>query len=229
MSSRARRLGGALLLLALLSLVAAAFASADSGPPHFTKRTLHKAGISNPTPAPIAPTPFFRLTAKLSPFNSTSSASGHWEGSLVHLVVVNGQMASVPGCSITVPKAPPGKPTPPHTHTIACKAGGVPPTTVTTTGNHWLLGWRLSYSNLSSTVSGAEIRINAPTSAPVAAAPLCSHCTPGKFGHTTLTDSQAKAILAGEGQVIVSTTSNPGGEISGTIVKFTTKTASGHH
>jgi hypothetical protein len=189
---------------------------------------LHKVGISHPSTPQIAPTPFFRLTAKLSPLSSTSSASGHWDGILVHLVVVNGQVAAIPGCSVTVPKTPPGKPTPPHTHTIACKASGVPPTTVTTTGNHWILGWRLSYSNLSSAVSGAQIHINAPTTAPVAAAPLCSHCAPGKFGHTTLTDSQAKAILAGEGQVVVSTTNNPDGEISGTIVKAAPKTAAHH-
>src|SRR5581483_2592075 len=100
MSSRARRLGGALLLLALLSLVGAAFASADQGPPAKNDQgKLHKVGISNPSTPQIAPTPFLRLTAKLSPLSSTSSASGRWDGMLVHLVVVNGQVPAITGCS----------------------------------------------------------------------------------------------------------------------------------
>ena len=44
-------------------------------------------------------------------------------------------------------------------------------------------------------------------------------CVSGKFGRTLLTDDQAKAILKGDGSIVVSTTGSPGGEISGPIVK----------
>jgi hypothetical protein len=235
MSSRARRLGGALSLLALLSLVAAALASASSPPPPITQTSpgkVRKVGQSDPkapTNAPAAHAIGYRLSAKLAPSSSTSSATGRWDGVLVHTIgtVRNGTMPSVPGCSVTGPK--PGKPgqpgAPPRAsgipHTIKCKGGAVPPFTVPSgSGQHWILGWKLTYSNLSSAVSGAQIRITAPTgSAPVAAAALCSTCTSGKFGRTMLTDDQAAAILKGEASVVVSTANNPDGEISGPIVK----------
>lgn len=247
MSSRARRVGGALLLLALLSLVAAAFAWAGSPPAPITQTTpmgqappgkLRKVGQSTPT----APAPSrllgYRLTAKLSPSSSTSTATGHWAGILVHVFgpVRNGQMASVPGCSVTSPKpkpSAPGQPVVPKNatkvppHTVTCKGGTVPSITVPGSGVHWILGWKLTYASLSSAVTGAQITITAPTgSAPVAAAPLCSTCTSGRFGHTTLTHDQAQAIVNGEASVVVSTADNPAGEISGPIVKITPKTAS---
>lgn len=240
MSSRARRLGGALLLLALLSLVAAAFASAGSPPgtpiSGTTPGKVRKVGQSNPnapTNAPAVHAIGYRLTAKLAPSSSTSTASGRWDGVLVHTIgtVKNGQMPSVPGCSVTAPK--PGGPgqAPPRQqgipHTIKC-GGAVPPFSVPGSGQHWILGWKLTYSNLSSAVTGAQIHITtAAGAAPVAAATLCSSCTSGKFGRTMLTDDQAGAILKGQASVVVSTANHPDGEISGTIVKASTAATHG--
>jgi len=236
MSRRARRLGGALSLLALLSLVAAALASAGSPPgtpiSGTTPGKVRKVGQSNPnapTNAPAVHAVGYRLTAKLAPSSNTSTATGRWDGVLVHTTgtVKNGTMPSVPGCSVTGPKpGQPGQPgAPPRQsgipHTIKCGgAGAVPPFTVPSGGNHWILGWKLTYSNLSSAVSGAAIHFTPPTgAAPVSSASLCSTCTSGKFGRTTLTDDQAAAILKAQASVVVSTANNPSGEISGPIVK----------
>lgn len=216
-------------MLALLSLVATAFASADAGPPlKGSQGKLRKAGTSSPGAAPISPLVGYRLSAKLTPTSgSGSSATGQWTGVIVH--VVNGHVPSIPGCSTSAPKqAGPHTGVPTRPNIMKCTVGGGTTITVPGAGNHWLIGWKLTYSNLSSAVSGAQIHINAPTSAPVAAAPLCSTCTSGKFGHSALTEAQAKAIESGEGQVVVSTTNNPGGEISGAIVKVALKAASHH-
>jgi len=236
MSGRARRLGGALSLLALLSLVAAALASAGSPPgapiSGTTPGKVKKVGQSNPnapTNAPAVHAIGYRLSAKLAPSSSTSTATGRWDGVLVHTTgtVKNGTMPAAPVCSVTGPKpGHPGSPgAPPRQsgipHTIKCGgAGAVPPFTVPAGGDHWILGWKLTYSNLSSAVSGAAIHFTPPSgAAPVSSAALCSTCTAGKCGRTTLTDDQAAAILKGEASVVVSTANNPSGEISGPIVK----------
>src|SRR5207249_3138459 len=91
---------------------------------------------------------------------------------------------------------------------------------VPASGQHWILGWRLTYTNVASSVNGADVRIAAPGKAPAVAATLCGPCTSGKFGRTTLTDDQASALLKGEGSVVVRTASNPDGELSGQIVKM---------
>src|SRR5437763_2550553 len=232
MSRRAGHLGGALSLLALLALVAAGLAEAGSPPGPITSTSpgkVRKVGQSNPT----APTQSagavhaigYRLAAKLAPASSTSTATGHWDGVLVHTIgtVRNGQMPSIPGCSVTAPK--PGGPgqAPPRQsgipHQIKC-GGAVPPFTVPGSGQHWILGWKLTYSNLSSAVTSADIHVSvAAGAAPVAAANLCSTgCVSGKFGRTTLTDDQANAILKGQGSVVVATANNTSGEIRGPII-----------
>jgi CHRD domain-containing protein len=243
MSRRARRLGGALSLLALLALVAATLAQAGSPPAPITSTSpgkLQKVGQSNPNAPTQAASPVraigYRLAAKLAPTgNAPSSATGHWDGVLVHTigVVRNGQMPSVPGCSVTAPK--PGGPgqAPPRQsglpHQIKCSGGAVPPFTVPGSGQHWILGWKLTYSNLSSAVSSADIHVTvAAGAAPIAAANLCTTCVSGKFGRTTLTDDQANAILKGEGSVVVSTANNPSGELSGQIVRVQTTTGAVH-
>jgi hypothetical protein len=171
----------------------------------------------------------YRLTAKLAPMgNAPTQATGHWDGVLVHTVglVRNGQMPSIPGCSVTGPaKGGPGQAPPRQSglpHQIKCGGpSAVPPFSVPGSGNHWILGWRLTYSNLSSAVTSADIHVTVPAgSAPVAAANLCGACVSGKFGRTTLTDDQANAILNGQGSVVVSTANNSSGEISGQIVKM---------
>jgi len=234
MSTRAGRLGGALSLLALLALTAAGLAAASSPPGAPVKGStpgkITKVGQADPkaTAAPPATHAIgYRLAAKLAPSSSTSSAAGHWDGVLVHTIgtVRSGSMPSVPGCSVTAPR--PGQPgqAPPRAsgipHQIKC-GGAVPPFSVPAgSGQHWILGWRLSYSNLSSAVTSADIHVAvASGAAPVAAANLCSTgCTSGKFGRTMLTDDQAAAILKGQGSVVVSTANNTNGEISGPITQ----------
>ncbi len=236
MSSRAGRLGGALSLLALFALTAAALATASSPPAPVGPAKpgkVHKVGQSDPRSGTASPGAVhavgYRLTAKLTPSAGSSTASGRWDGVLVHTVgtVKSGAMPSVPGCSVTAPKpGAPGNPgSPPRSsgvpHTIKCK-GNVPPFAVPGSGQHWILGWRLSFTNLSSAVNGADIRLNSPGAAGALAANLCGPCTSGKFGRTTLTDDQASALLKGNGYVVVRTVNSPSGEISGQIVKAAT-------
>jgi CHRD domain len=242
MSRTARRLGGALSLLALLALVAAGLATggtppAPVGPSKPGK--ISKVGQSNPRSATALPGAIhavgYRLTARLAPTTGSSAATGRWDGVLVHTVgtVKAGAMPSIPGCSVTAPKqGRPGQPgSPPRAsgipHKIKCSGGAVPPFAVPGTGKHWILGWRLSFANLSSAVTGAEIRLNAPGAAGAFATNLCGSCTSGKFGRTTLTDDQASALLKGDAYVVVDTVNSPGGEISGQIVKLVPQPAHG--
>jgi len=84
----------------------------------------------------------------------------------------------------------------------------------------------LTYDNLSSSVTAANIRVTVATGqAPIAPATLCTTCVSGKFGRTLLTADQANAVINGNGSVVVNTTNNPDGEISGPIVKVTAPTA----
>jgi hypothetical protein len=236
MSTRARLLGGALSLLALLALTAAGLASAASPPPPLGKAKSGKVTkVGQTTPGAAAPAGSinavgYRLSANLTPASSTSSASGQWHGVLIHTVGVvrNGQMPSIPGCSVTAPKpGGPGQPTPRQSgipHRIKCGAGAgtgaVPPFSVPGSGNHWILGWSLTYSNLSSAVSSADILVTAPAgAAAVSPANLCTTCTSGKFGRTLLTAAQADAIIKGQASVVVGTANNPNGEISGRIIQ----------
>jgi len=235
MSRRAGFLGGALLLLALLALTAAGIATASPSPgqPVNSSRPgkVSKVGQSNPaassSSAGAVHAVGYRLTAKLAPASNTSQATGRWDGVLIHTVglVHNGPMPSIAGCSVTAPRpGGPGQPSPRQSglpHRIKCNgAGPVPPFTVPGNGNHWILGWVLTYNHLSSAVTSADVHIAVPAgAAPVTAANLCGACVSGKFGRTTLTDDQANAILKNEASVVVSTAHNPGGEISGPIVK----------
>ena len=233
MSTRARLLGGALSLLALLALTAAGLASAASPPPPFGPAKPGKVTrVAQTAPAPAAAGSVhalgYRLSAKLAPASSTSAASGHWDGVLVHTVgvVQNGVMPSIAGCSVTSPKAGgPGQSPPRQSgipHRIKCggPAGAVPPFAVPGSGNHWILGWKLTYDKLSSAVSRADILVTAAAgAAAVAPMNLCTTCTSGKFGRTILTADQANAILHDRSSVVVRTTNNPGGEISGPITQ----------
>src|SRR5262249_25849501 len=113
-STRARLLGGALSLLALLALTAAGLASAASPPPPSTQGKL--AGPAKPgqmtrigqtTPGTAAAAGSinavgYRFSANLTPSSSTSAATGRCIGGLIHTVgvVPNGVMPSVPGCSV---------------------------------------------------------------------------------------------------------------------------------
>jgi hypothetical protein len=226
MSKRARRLGGALSVLALLSLVAAVLASAATGPPLVPKPgKVRLVGQSSPTPVAIGPTHVlaYVFSAKLTPTGASSSAGGQWLGMLIHSFgpVQNGQLGTT-GCSVSTPKAAPGPPNRGGApHRITCGAS-LPTVSVPSAGNHWILAWRLTYQHLSSPVSGASVHITAnPGSAPIASASLCSSsCASVHVGRTTLTDAQAMAVVKTEATVVVSTTQNPGGEISGPIERL---------
>jgi hypothetical protein len=225
-------------MLALLALIAAALASAASPPPPVGPAKpgkITKVGQSNPN-APTTRNPVrpigYRLTAQLAPSGTTSQAKGQWDGVLVHTVGVvrNGAMPSIPGCSVSAPKkGGPGQAPPRQSglpHQIKCGNGAVPPFAVPGSGNHWILGWKLAYSSLSSAVTSADLRVAvAAGAAPIAPEKLCSACVSGKFGRNVLTDDQADAILKGNGSIVVNTTNNPSGEISGPIVKVDTTTA----
>jgi CHRD domain len=240
MIRRAGRTGGALSLLGLLALVAAGLAAAGAPPAPVGPAKpgkVRRVGQSSPgqTSAPAGVHAIgYRLTAKLTPSSSSSTASGRWDGVLVHMIgtVKAGAIPSIPGCSVTAPKSgAPGNgvPRPRQSgipHRIKCSGNAVPPFAVPGGGQQWILGWKLSYTNLSSTVNGADIRLNSPGAAGALAATLCGPCT-GKFGRTTLTDDQAAALLKGNGYVVVRTATNQDGEISGQIVKFAPTAA--HH
>jgi hypothetical protein len=229
MGKRAGRVGGALSLLALLVLVSTGLASAGNGTPIGPSQPgkITKVGQSQPgqTTAPRAVhATGYRLAANLTPSSTSSTATGHWDGILVHVVgvVKNGTMPSIPGCSVTAPK--PGGPgqAPPRAsgvpHQIKC-SGPVPPFIVPGSGVHWILGWRLTFSNLSSAVTGTDMRIQLPGQASAVAATLCGACVSHQFGHLTVTDDQADSLLKGYGSIVVRTANSPSGEISGPIVK----------
>ena len=86
----------------------------------------------------------------------------------------------------------------------------------------------MSYTGLSSPVTGADIRFKSSVgAAPVVAVKLCAPCSAGKLTRTTLTQDQARALLKGNGSVVVQTTNNPDGEISGQITAPTVILATG--
>jgi hypothetical protein len=225
-------------LLGLLVLVSASLANAGGTPISPAQPgKVTKVGQSQPgqTTAPRAVhTIGYRLAATLTPASSSSTAAGHWDGILVHVVgvVKNGTMPSIPGCSVTAPKAGGPGQAPPRAsgvpHQIKC-GGAVPPFVVPGSGNHWILGWRLTYSNLSSTVTGTDLHIQLPGQASAVAATLCASCAARQSGHLTVTDDQADSLLKGYGSIVVRTTNSPNGEISGAIVKApaTAKTTTG--
>lgn len=228
MSTRARRVGGALSLLALLALVTAGLASAGSAPP-ITKTQpgkVRQVGQSTPTAGVRTVHALgYRLTANLTPTGITSGATGRWDGVLIHTVgiVHPGVMPSIPGCTIVGQAKPggPGQPTPRASgipFRVKCN-GPVPVVPVPGSGQHWILAWKLTYSHLSSTVSGADLRISVPGAAPAVAATLCTSCTSGKIARTTLSADQANSLLKGDGSVVVRTANFPSGEISGPIVR----------
>jgi hypothetical protein len=135
-------------------------------------------------------------------------------------------MPSIPGCSVSAPKAGGPGQAPPRAsgvpHQIKC-GGAVPPFVVPGSGNHWILGWRLTYSNLSSAVTGTDMQIQVPGQASTVAATLCGACAARASGHLTVTDDQANDLLKGYGSIVVRTANSPNGEISGPIVQVTAK------
>src|ERR1700693_3462948 len=104
MIRRAGRTGGALSLLALLALVATDLATAGAppapvGPAKPGKvRLVGQGGPGHTSAAPAGVHAIgYQLAAKLAPSNSTSTASGRWDGVLVHTIgtVQSGAMPSI--------------------------------------------------------------------------------------------------------------------------------------
>ena len=201
MSRRARRLGGALSLLALLALAAAGLATAGSAPSPAQPGKVSSTPTHAAASPAMVPAIAIRLTAKLAPASGASAPSGRWDGLLAHTF---GRSQEAPGC---VPVRSIGTP------------GGAGQ--VTCGRQLWVLGWKVSYTGLSSPVTGADIRFKSSSvgAAPVIAVKLCGPCSAGKLTRTTLTQDQARALLKGNASVVVQTTNNPDGEISGQIVR----------
>ena len=198
MSTRAGRLGGALSLLALLALVAAGLATAGSSPGPAQPGKVSGAPTQAAASPALVPAIALRLTAKLAPSSGASTPSGRWDGLLAH-TFNRGQ--SGPGC-------------------LPVRSIGTPAGQVACGRQQWTLAWRVSYTGLSSAVTGADIRFtSAAGAAPVVAVKLCAPCSVSKLTRTTLTEVQARALLKGNGSVVVKTTNNPDGEISGQIVR----------
>jgi hypothetical protein len=226
-------------MLALLALVGAAVATADdNNPPQNhasgkmyppTSKTARMVGQTAPSPsAPKTPalnTQAYRLTAKLAGTDTT--ASGHWEGFLVHTtgIVQNGVVRTAPGCNVTgLPNRPvqpqPDMPSPRvRGHRLVCR--GFPPFGIPGSGNHWLLVWKLVYTGLSGAPTGTDIRLSSPGAAGALVATICNPCVSGKFGRVDVPADQAQALADGHGFVVVRTAEKPDGEISGPIVRST--------
>lgn len=151
-----------------------------------------------------------RLTATLTPTSTASTGSGSWQG----VLVFRGARSGRPAINVPCFKFPKG-----FTPKKPLRCGQIAPARPGTSA-HWIVAWRLTYQQLSSTVTGADIRVAAtPGAAPTIAANLCKTCVPGKVQLTNLTDAQANAVLAGRGSVVVQTVSAPDGALSGAIVK----------
>jgi hypothetical protein len=246
MSTRARRLLGALSLLALLVLVAAAVATAEDGTPIVKGQATQRSGanmadggkvrkVGQTQPAPSAPkahavnTQAYRLTATLAGTDTT--ASGHWMGWLVHTngMLTSGVVRTAPACSVNGPPNRPVKPQHPAQPSrasgprIACRP--FPSAPLPASGNHWTLFWKLTYNALSGPSTGTDIRVSAPGAAPSAAgallATICSPCVSGKFARMEVDADQAQALIDNRGFVVVRTAAKPDGEISGAITRAT--------
>jgi hypothetical protein len=147
----------------------------------------------------MVPAIAIRLTAKLAPSSGASAPSGRWDGLLAHTF---DRSQTAPSC-------------------LPVRSIGTPAGQVACGRQLWTLGWKVSYTGLSSAVTGADIHFASPSAgaAPVAAVKLCAPCSANKLTRTTLTVDQARALLKGNGSVVVRTANKPDGEISGQIVR----------
>jgi CHRD domain len=197
MKTRRRGLLGGVGLLGLVAAVAAVGASVGS------------ASVARA----VARDPVVRLTADLKPIGAQSSASGRWDA-----VLVSRGARAAKTFTIPCPKPPP-KGAPPPTHVFKC---GTTMTAGEARPGYSALVWRLSVKQLSSPVTAVDVRLAAsPGAAPTLAATLCTtSCTAARTQVASLTTTQAQALAAGRGSVVVHTANAPDGELSGTIVKL---------
>ncbi len=83
----------------------------------------------------------------------------------------------------------------------------------------WRLVWRLTYSGLTGAPTAIELHTGAPGHVGPEIQPLCTSCG-GVMPHGTINNlapTDARALLSGQGYVVVDTAANPNGEIRGQI------------
>jgi len=83
-----------------------------------------------------------------------------------------------------------------------------------TSGNTVVMRWQLSVSKLSGPVTRATLR--SPGSQKIVF-PLCSPCSAKSSGQLALIGSMWKRIVSKGGTIVISTRSNPAGELRGTL------------
>ena len=191
MSMRARRLGGAFSLLALLALVAVGLATAASPPPpagappkpgkvpprraerpHPNPATSGGVHACNRLPAVRQADTLEQLVDRLRPLGRRAGAHRrHRQGGRDAVrpgLLGDGAEAGRTRQSglASARERRPAQNQVQRQRSATVRRPGLP-------GQHWILGWRISYTGLSSAVNGADLRLNAPGAAGVLAATLC--------------------------------------------------------
>ena len=88
---------------------------------------------------------------------------------------------------------------------------------MTRSGPTVTLVWRLTFTGLTGSATGAHIHIGARGVAGPVAVPLCGPCRNGRRGTTALRGAVLAALEAGRAYVNVHTSSNQAGEVRGQI------------
>jgi hypothetical protein len=200
---RTRRLSVLVSLSAAVSLAAAGLAVAATSVPGVATvgyRLAAQLTVAQEVPAATAP----------------ASAKGHFDALLVRAGPARTTgVGSLPsGCKFVKPLRS-GLP-----YRVVC-AGGVVVTLPRTTGVHWMLAWRLTFSGLSGPATAAHIHLGIQGQAGAVAITLCGPCSSTSRGSDTVTQAQATALLHGSTYVNVHTTKNGNGEIRGQIERTT--------
>jgi hypothetical protein len=200
-SKRTRRLSVLVSLSAAVSLAAAGWAVAAPGAlgvPAVGYRLAAQLTVAQEVPAATAP----------------AAAKGHFDAVLVRTGPgrTTGVGSLPPGCKFVKPLRS-GLP-----YRVVC-SGGVVVTLPRTTGAHWMLAWKLTFSGLSGPATAAHIHLGIVGHAGDVAIPLCGPCSASNRGSAVVTPAQATALLHGATYANVHTTKNANGEIRGQIVR----------
>jgi hypothetical protein len=185
--------------------------------------SLAAAGWAVAAPGALGvPTVGYRLAAQLTvaqevpAVTAPAAAKGHFDALLVRTGPgrTTGVGSLPSGCKFVKPLRS-GLP-----YRVVC-AGGLVVTLPTTTGVHWMLAWRLTFSSLSGPAMAAHIHLGATGHAGPVAIALCGPCTSTVKGVSPVTPAQATTLLHGGDYVNVHTTKNTNGEIRGQIQRTT--------
>ena len=169
-----------------------------------------------------APAVGYRLAAQLTvaqevPAATTPAAArGYFDGLLVRTGPARTTgVGSLPsGCKFVKPLRS-GLP-----YRVVCPSGLVV-TLPKTTGIHWMLAWRLTFSGLSGPATAAHVHLGIRGQAGAVAIPLCGPCSSSSKGSATVTPAQATALLRSGTYANIHTTKNANGEIRGQIERTT--------